>query len=58
MALKSGPKFEEKLICCFKNEKKMVNFESLFPQRQSGQRMVNILLMFNINPICKRWFRG
>ena len=27
---------------------------SLFPHRQSRQRMVNTLLMININPICKR----
>ena len=27
MALKSDPKFDEKLICCFKNDKKLVNFD-------------------------------
>ena len=26
----------------------------LFPHKQSRQRMVNTLLMFNINPVCKR----
>ena len=28
---------------------------SIFPHRQSRQRMVNYLLMININTICKRW---
>ena len=27
MILKSGAKFEEKLIFCFKNDKKLVNFD-------------------------------
>ena len=27
MALKSVAKFEEKLICCFKNDKNLVNFD-------------------------------
>ena len=27
MTPKSDAKFEEKLICCFKNDKKLVNFE-------------------------------
>ena len=27
MTLKSDAKFEEKLICCFKNEKDSVNFD-------------------------------
>ena len=27
MSLKSNAKFEEKLICCFKNDKKLVNFD-------------------------------
>ena len=26
MTLKSDAKFEEKLICCFRNDKKLVNF--------------------------------
>ena len=28
MTLKSGAKFEEKLIFCFKNDKNLVNFDS------------------------------
>ena len=28
MTLKSGAKFEEKLTCCFKNDKNLVNFDS------------------------------
>ena len=27
MTLKSDAKFEEKLICCFKNDKNLVNFD-------------------------------
>ena len=27
MTLKSDAKFEEKLICCFKNDKNVVNFD-------------------------------
>ena len=27
MTLKSDTKFEEKLICCFKNDKNLVNFD-------------------------------
>ena len=27
MTLKSDAKFEEKLICCFKNEKNQLNFD-------------------------------
>ena len=27
MALKSTVKFEERLICCFKNDKNLVNFD-------------------------------
>ena len=27
MALKSDVKFEEKLICCFKNDKNLVSFD-------------------------------
>ena len=27
MTLKSGTKFEEKLTCCFKNDKNLVNFD-------------------------------
>ena len=27
MTLKSDAKFEEKLICCFKNDKSLVNFD-------------------------------
>ena len=27
MILKSDAKFEEKLICCFKNDKNLVNFD-------------------------------
>ena len=29
MTLKSDAKFEEKLICCFKNDKDLVNFNSI-----------------------------
>ena len=35
MALKSGLKFEEKLIWCFKNDKNLVNFH---PSTQKSQR--------------------
>ena len=28
MTLKSDAKFEEKLICCFKNDNNLVNFDS------------------------------
>ena len=34
MALKSDVKFEEKLICCFKNDKNLVNFD---PSTQISQ---------------------
>ena len=36
MIPKSGPKFEEKLIFCFKNDKKLVNFD---PRTKSIQRL-------------------
>ena len=29
MTLKSEAKFEEKLICCFKNSKNLVNFDPI-----------------------------
>ena len=31
---------------------------SLFPYRHGRQRMLNILLMVNINPLCRRYCRG
>ena len=34
MTLKSDVKFEEKLICCFKNNKNLVNFD---PSTQNSQ---------------------
>ena len=35
MTLKSGSKFEEKPICCFKNDKNLVNFD---PSSQKSQK--------------------
>ena len=35
MTLKINAKFEEKLICCFKNDKNLVNFH---PSTQKSQR--------------------
>ena len=37
MTLKSDVKFEEKLICCFKNDKNLVNFD---PRTQKSQKFV------------------
>ena len=37
MTLKSHGKFEEKLICCFKNDKNLVNFD---PSTQKSQKLV------------------
>ena len=34
MTLKSGAKFEEKLICCFKNDKNLENFDPSTPKSQ------------------------
>ena len=34
MTLTTDVKFEEKLICCFKNDKKLVNFD---PSTQKSQ---------------------
>ena len=36
MILNSDVKFEEKLICCFKNDKKLVNFD---PSTQKPQKL-------------------
>ena len=35
MTLKSDVKFGEKLICCFKNDKNLVNFD---PSTQTSQK--------------------
>ena len=35
MILKSDAKFEEKLVCCFKNDKNLVNFD---PSTQKSQK--------------------
>ena len=35
MILKSGAKFEEKSICCFKNDKNLVNFD---PSTQKSKK--------------------
>ena len=35
MTLKSDAKFEEKLICCFKNDKNLVNFELITRNSQN-----------------------
>ena len=35
MTLKSDAKFEEKTICCFKNDKNLVNFD---PNTQKSQK--------------------
>ena len=36
MTLKSDKKFEEKLNCCFKNDKNFVNFD---PSTQNSQKL-------------------
>ena len=35
MTLKSDAKFEEKLICCFKNDKNLVNFDLITRNSQN-----------------------
>ena len=35
MTLKSNAKFKEKLICCFKNDKNLVNFNLSAPNSQN-----------------------
>ena len=37
MALKIDKKFEEKLICCFKNDKNLLNFD---PGTQKSQKFI------------------
>ena len=43
MTLKSGAKFEEKQICCFKKDKNLVNFD---PSTQKSQRFAFRLITF------------
>ena len=34
MTMKSDAKFEKKLICCFENDKNLVNFDQITQQSQ------------------------
>ena len=40
MTLKSDAKFEEKLICCFKNDKNLVNFD---PSTQKVSKICTLI---------------
>ena len=42
MTLKIDAKFEEKLICCFKNDKNLVNFD---PSTQKSQKFALSLVL-------------
>ena len=51
MTLKIDAKFEEKLICCFKNDKNLVNFDtSTLKSQKFALSLVSIGTVFNIWP--------
>ena len=47
MALKIDAKFEEKLICCFKTEENLVNFD---PSTQNSQKFT-LSLVYSVKSI-------
>ena len=49
MTLKIDANFEEKLICCFKNDKNLVNFDtSTLKSQKFALSLVSIGTVFNI----------
>ena len=51
MIPKSGAKFEEKLIFCFKNDKNLVNFDpSTKKSKKFALSLVLLCKVFNIQP--------
>ena len=56
MALKSDAKYEEKLICCFKNDKNLVNFD--LSTRNSQNFHFDWFLLCKVYNVRTKKYRG